>query len=84
MAKPFRLLRERMSPEAQKKSEEKAREMLREIRLRELCADMHISNLHRHVEEMGGSLEIVAHFPEGDVRLSQFEQHDRKTRNEQI
>jgi len=72
-AKPFNLLWDRMSPEAQKKSEEKAREMLREILLRELCADMHISTLRRHVEEMGGSLEIVAHFPEGDVRLSQFE-----------
>ncbi|HHC24280.1 MAG TPA: transcriptional regulator [Desulfobacterales bacterium] len=74
MAKPFRLLRDRMSPEAQKKSGEKTREMLREIRLRELCADMDISTLRRHIREMGGSLEIVARFPEGDVRLSQFEQ----------
>jgi len=63
-----------MSPEAQKKSEEKTREMLREIRLRELCADMDISILRRHVEKMGGSLEIVARFQEGNVRLSQFEQ----------
>jgi len=35
-------------------------------------ADMHISTLRRHIEAMGGSLEIVARFPEGDVRISNF------------
>jgi len=72
MARPFRELRDRMSPEAQRKSEEKAREMLKEMLLREFDADMHISTLRRHVEKMGGSLEITARFPEGDVSLSQF------------
>ncbi len=72
MTRPFRQLRERMSPEAQKKSEEKAQEMLREMLIRELDADMHISSLRRHIEEMGGTLEITARFPEGDVRLSQL------------
>ncbi len=74
MAKPFRMLRDRMSPGAQKKSGEKTRKILREIRLRELCADMDIGTLRRHIEEMGGSLEVTARFPEGEVRLSQFEQ----------
>jgi hypothetical protein len=72
MSRPFGQLREKMSPEAQRKSEEKAREMLKEILLRELGTDMQISILRRRIEEMGGSLEITAHFPEGDVRLSQL------------
>ena len=36
--------------------------------------DMHISTLRRYVEALGGELEIIAHFPEGDVRISQFEE----------
>jgi len=36
--------------------------------------DMYISTLRRYVEAMGGSLDIVARFPEGDVRITQF--HD--------
>lgn len=28
----------------------------------------------RDVEALGGELEIIAHFPEGDVRISQFEE----------
>jgi len=26
------------------------------------------------VEALGGELEIIAHFPEGDVRIAQFEE----------
>lgn len=36
-------------------------------------ADMYISTLRRFIEAMGGQLEIRAHFPDGDVRISQFE-----------
>lgn len=36
--------------------------------------DMYISTLRRYVEAMGGSLEIVAHFPEGIVRINQFKE----------
>jgi DNA-binding transcriptional regulator YiaG len=36
--------------------------------------DMYISTLRRYIEAMGGSLDIIARFPEGDVRISQF--HD--------
>jgi len=41
-------------------------------------ADMYISTLRRYVEAMGGRLEIRAHFPEGDVRINQFEDLDDK------
>lgn len=34
--------------------------------------DMYISTVRRYVEAMGGSLEIVARFPEGAVRINQF------------
>ena len=35
-------------------------------------ADMYISTLRGFVEAMGGELEIVARFPDGDVRIDQF------------
>ena len=34
--------------------------------------DMYVSNLRRFIEAMGGTLEIVAHFPEGSVSLTNF------------
>lgn len=34
--------------------------------------DMYISTLRRYIEAMGGSLEIVARFPDGAVRINQF------------
>ena len=41
-------------------------------------ADMYISTLRRFVEAMGGQLEISAHFPEGDVKINQFEDIEDK------
>lgn len=35
-------------------------------------ADMYVSTLRNVVRAMGGDLEIIAHFPEGDVRINQF------------
>lgn len=35
-------------------------------------ADMYVSTLRRYVEAMGGRLDIIARFPDGDVRISQF------------
>ena len=35
-------------------------------------ADMYVSNLRRFIEAMGGELQIVAHFPEGPVTISNF------------
>ena len=34
--------------------------------------DMFLSTLRRFIAAMGGELEIVARFPEGDVRITQF------------
>jgi len=34
--------------------------------------DMYISTLRSHIRAMGGELEIVARFPEGEVRISNF------------
>jgi predicted transcriptional regulator len=36
-------------------------------------SDMQISTLRRVIESLGGKLEIIAHLPDGDVRLSQFQ-----------
>src|SRR5579863_5942898 len=33
-------------------------------------ADMHVSNLRRYVEALGGTLEITARFPDASVLLS--------------
>ena len=33
---------------------------------------MYISTLRGYVEAMGGELEIVARFPDGDVRIDQY------------
>ena len=35
--------------------------------------DLYVSTLRRYIEAMGGELEIIAHFPDGDVRITQFE-----------
>ena len=34
--------------------------------------DMYISTLREYIRAMGGDLEIVARFPEGDVKISNF------------
>ena len=34
--------------------------------------DMYLSTLRSHIEAMGGELEIVARFPDGSVRISNF------------
>ena len=34
--------------------------------------DMYISTLRSHIEAMGGELEVIARFPEGTVRVSNF------------
>ncbi len=35
-------------------------------------ADMHVSNLRRYVQALGGTLEITARFPEGEVTITNF------------
>jgi len=38
--------------------------------------DMYLSTLRSYIEAMGGQLDIIARFPEGDVHVNQFEQID--------
>lgn len=42
--------------------------------------DMYVSTLRSFIEAMGGRLEITAQFPDGAVKISQFEEieEDRK------
>ena len=35
-------------------------------------ADMYISSLRTYIEAMGGELEIIARFPDGAIRIQQF------------
>lgn len=107
MTKPFKNLRNKMSPQAQKTSEEKAKKMLSEMPLQELRqarqlsqeriaevlstkrakqtkqasisrleqrTDMYISTLRSYIEAMGGELDIIARFPDGEVHISQFKE----------
>ena len=41
-------------------------------------ADMYVSTLLHFIEAMGGQLEIRAVFPDGDVRITQFQGLDEK------
>ena len=41
--------------------------------------DLYVSTLRRFVEAMGGELRIVAHFPEGNVEISQFKREPEPT-----
>lgn len=34
--------------------------------------DMYISTLRSYIEAMGGNLDIVARFPEGEIHINQF------------
>ena len=36
--------------------------------------DMYISTLRSHIEAMGGELEVIARFPDGNVKISNFSQ----------
>ncbi|MCL2184345.1 MAG: helix-turn-helix domain-containing protein [Treponema sp.] len=36
--------------------------------------DMYISTLRSHIRAMGGDLDIIARFPDGDIRITNFAQ----------
>ena len=101
MAKSFKTLREKMSPESRERSRRKADKLIEEMPLNELRAarkltqeklaenlhvkqaavsklerrtDMYVSTLREFINAMGGELEITARFPEGSVRINQFEE----------
>ncbi len=110
MAKKFSELRKRMSPAAQAKAAERARELIEQLPLHELRqarqlsqeqlanmlhvkqasisklerrTDMYISTLRSYIEAVGGELEIVAKFPEGVVRIKQFEEIEERNQSGQ-
>ena len=103
MAKSFKTLREKMSPEARERSRRKAEKLIEEMPLNELRAarkltqeklaenlnvkqaavsklerrtDMYVSTLREFISAMGGELEITARFPDGSVRINQFEEDE--------
>jgi transcriptional regulator with XRE-family HTH domain len=105
MAKNFRELQAKMSPERQARARAMADEIIRNMPLDELRearkltqatlanalhvnqaavsklerrADMYVSTLRSYVEAMGGHLEVLATFPEGQVRITQFEQKEEE------
>lgn len=39
--------------------------------------DMYLSTLRSHIEAMGGELEVVARFPDGAVKISNFSDFER-------
>jgi transcriptional regulator with XRE-family HTH domain len=100
MAKPFKLLRDRMPPERRARIEARVQDAIQEMALTELRTardltqvhlatllgmkqpavsklerrtDMYVSTLRQVVAAMGGALEIRAVFPEGEVRITQFQ-----------
>lgn len=40
--------------------------------------DMYLSTLRSHIEAMGGELEVVARFPDGIVKISNFSDLERQ------
>ena len=47
-------------------------------------SDMQISTLQKIVTALGGELEIVARFPNGDVRINQFSSARRLTQKRRV
>ena len=109
--KKFESLRAQMSPESQKKAQEKAavlRENMALVELRqarflsqkslsetlqvgqaavsklEKRADMYVSSLRRIIQAMGGELDIVAHFPEGDIHITNFKDLDTQSKSKDL
>jgi transcriptional regulator with XRE-family HTH domain len=42
--------------------------------------DMYISTLRNYIEAMGGHLDIIARFPDGEIYINQFEDIDNENR----
>lgn len=100
MARKFKELEERMSPERRARVQARVEQLRQEMPLEELRAareltqtalanilevgqpevskiekrtDMYVSTLASYVKAMGGELEICAVFPDGKVKINQFE-----------
>src|SRR4029079_835045 len=75
----FQSLRDKLTPAQREHSKSRVSEPQKEILMSELRAaagqtlhDMQIGTLDRIVTSLGGSLEVIAHMPTGDVILTQF------------
>ena len=105
MARPFKELRDRMSPEARQRIDRRVRETLLEMSLQELRQrvggvtqsdlaelmkvtqgaisqlerrhDVLLSKLAEYIHALGGELELIARFPDSDVRITQFDSEKR-------
>jgi len=100
MARNFRELEAKMSPESLARAKGRAQGMMADMLLAEIRKsvgltqeqlsdrlgikqptlsrlesqdDMGIGTLRRLINALGGELEIVAHLPGGDIRLTQFQ-----------
>jgi hypothetical protein len=65
MAKKFSDLRAQMKPEALHVQQPSIAKI-------EKRTDMYLSTLRSHIEAMGGELDIIARFPDGSVKISNF------------
>lgn len=100
MTRPFKELRDRMSPAARQRVDRRVRETLLEMSLQELRRsvtgvtqselaelmkvtqgaisqlesrhDVLLSKLAEYIHALGGELELIARFPDADVRITQF------------
>lgn len=98
--KPFKLLRDKMSPAQRAAIDARVQETLHEMRLKDLReelgttqeelgalldvrqaavarlearSDMPVTTLYKIICALGGELEIHARFPEGAIKITQFE-----------
>lgn len=104
MARPFKQLRDRMSPEARERVDRRVRETLLEMSLQEVRQrvagitqtdladlmkvtqgaisqlekrhDVLLGKLAEYIHALGGNLELIARFPDADVRITQFDSED--------
>lgn len=101
MARNFKELEAKMSPESRARAEARTKQMIAEMLLAEIRKsvgltqedlagalgitqpslsklegqdDMQISTLRRLIQALGGEMEIIAHLPRGDIRITQFKE----------
>ena len=101
MARNFKELEAKMSPESLARAKARTREAIAEMLLGEIRKsagltqedlaaalgirqpslsklesqdDMQISTLRRLIRALGGELELIAHLPAGDIRITQFQE----------
>ena len=70
--------------EAQERSQEEVAKKLHinqaGVSKLERRTDMYLSTLRNYIEAMGGTLEIIARFPDQTVRITQFNNLDSRQR----